>query len=312
MRNYTLFIPFVFCALPSIASAAITPIDSLSSYDNGTGTGWTGIGYSDPSLADPGTDQQTGGQEGDLVGNATAPFFYTAFDNNDTTGDLRDGTISFRTRHGGDSNPAGFEGAISIGIDANGDGQIDGFVGVNNSGSADAIHFWNADNGTGSDNTSISSLKFGTIHTTITEVVNDNYSFRDVVTDDLGAGVSLDIDGDAGAKALIDTYLSFSVDFGDLVTFLEESITGETNPAPFLTDQSAFRYIVGTSKQGNNFNQDTGGIDGTTGEGILFSDPNSPISIPYTPTGAVAIPEPSSTALLFGATSLLLFRRKRA
>lgn len=311
MQNSRLLIPFALCALPSIGSAAVTPIDSLSSYDNGTGTGWTGIGYSDPSLADPGTDQQTGGLEGDLVGNAIVPFFYTAFDTGSAI-DSRDGTISFRTRHGGDSNPAGFEGAVSIGIDANGDGQIDGFVGINNSGSADAIYFWNADNGVSSDNTSISSLKFGTIHTTITEVVGDNYNYRNVVEADLGAGVSLDIDGDAGAKALIDTYLSFSVDFGDLVTFLEQGITGETNPAPFLTDQSAFRYIVGTSKQGNNFNQDTGGIDGTTGEGILFSDPNAPISTAYTPTGTVAVPEPSSTALLFGATSLLLFRRKRA
>ena len=107
----------------SLCSAAITPIDSLSSYDNGTGTGWTGIGYADPSLADPGGDQQTGGVEGDLVGSAIIPFFYTAFDNNGTTGNLRDGTISFRTRHGGDSNPAGFGGALSIGIDANGDGH---------------------------------------------------------------------------------------------------------------------------------------------------------------------------------------------
>ena len=193
-------------------------------------------------------------------------------------------------------------------IDANRDGIIDGFVGVNNSGSSDGIYFWNTTTGSG-NNQSVATLAFGTIHTTITSTAT-NYNWREVQAGDV-PGASLDLDGDAGAKKVTDSYLSFRVDFGDLVTFLEAGVLANSSKVVNLTEETGFSYIVGTSTQGNNFNQDTGGLNGMSGEAILFSAPTAPISNPYTADGTMAVPEPSSAASLLGAGMLLLMRRKR-
>lgn len=311
MSSHSPRLLLLFAALAQSANAAITPIDSLSSYDAGDDTGWTAISYSNPALSDPSTDHQTGIAENDLVGSALVPFFYTAFDNNDTGGNLSDGTISFRTRHAGDSGKSGYNGTLTVGIDANSDGRIDGFVGVNNSGSADAIYLWNAGTSSSTTNTSIASLELGTIAAPPYTQTSTNFNFREVETGDLGAGVSLDLDGDAGAKALVDTYLSFSVDFGDLVTLLEDGILANSGEVVTIDENSNFQYIVGTSNNANNFNGDTGGLDGEIGEDTLFSDPNAPTSQPFTPTGSAAVPEPSSTAFIALLGSLFFIRRKR-
>jgi hypothetical protein len=58
-----------------------------------------------------------------------------------------DGPLAFRVRVDADSSPAGFKAAVFVGVDANADGALDLFIGVNNSGSADTIGIWNPGNG---------------------------------------------------------------------------------------------------------------------------------------------------------------------
>src|SRR3954454_1433737 len=98
---------------------------------------WTGILYSNNN-PDPSNDQQTGTSEGDIVGNAAHASLYTGFGDGGTPS-LTDGTIGFRVRVGADSSPAGFKTAFFVGIDANHDGALDLFIGINNSGSADTV-----------------------------------------------------------------------------------------------------------------------------------------------------------------------------
>src|SRR2546430_12409685 len=109
-------------------------------------TSWTVITYGSNN-PDPSNDQQTGTSEGDIVGNAAHPSAYTQFGDAGTPS-TTDGTIAFRVRVGGDLNPVGFKTALFVGVDANRDGALDLFIGVNNSGSNDTIGLWNPGNGT--------------------------------------------------------------------------------------------------------------------------------------------------------------------
>src|SRR6266571_2187471 len=89
-------------------------------------TTWTPILYPNNNNPDPSNDQQTGSEEGDIVGNVAHPSVYTIFANAGTPS-LTDGTLAFRIRVGADANPPGFKGAAFIGIDANGNGSLDLF-----------------------------------------------------------------------------------------------------------------------------------------------------------------------------------------
>jgi hypothetical protein len=74
---------------------------------------------------DPLNDQQTGQADGDIVGTLANPAFYRAYNGTD---------LYFRVRLGAAQVKAGvpaFGGYLSIGIDANRDGAVDLFLGVN-------------------------------------------------------------------------------------------------------------------------------------------------------------------------------------
>src|ERR1700746_3782438 len=87
-----------FMALCGKTAATVVDVTSPT-------TNWTPVTYASGN-SDPSTDQQTGSEEGDIVGNTTHPAFYTAFGDAGTPS-LTDGTIGFRGRLGADANPAG-------------------------------------------------------------------------------------------------------------------------------------------------------------------------------------------------------------
>src|SRR2546430_15466617 len=172
-------------------------------------TNWTTITYGN-NYPDPSNDQQTGSTESDIVGNIDHPSAYVAFGDAGTPS-LIDGTLGFRIRLGADQNPVGFKGALFVGIDANGDGVLDLFIGVNNSGSADTIGIWNPGSGANISPNTTSIVSAPLASYTITAL---NYNWTAVnTTIDPTVGTATDINGDGKN----DYILTFSVPFADLI-----------------------------------------------------------------------------------------------
>ena len=281
--------------LASSAHSAVTAVIESSSKD------WAAIGYGDNVTPDTPDDHQTGGVEGDLVGSMGVPFFYTLYN---------EGTLSFRTRHGGDADSAGFGGILYIGIDVNNDLTIDAYVGVDHQGNNTDVFIATADSG---DNNSVSSLGYEVVTTSDHEEVDDIYNWREVGADDFDyPDPELDIDGaltpDKKNDDSPDYFLSFQIEFSEL-----ERVLGEDYD---ITTGTGFSYIAGTSTQPNSFNQDIGGINGNDENfdpDKLFEDYNEDSGVtsnPTTPTG-LPIPEPSTSILLLISGLFMTAYRKR-
>lgn len=246
-------------------------------------TSWSVIRYGS-NFPDPSNDQQTGSSEGDIVGNALHPSVYTAFDNGGTPS-LTDGSIFFRIRLGADASPAGFKAALFIGIDANHDGALDLFLGVNNSGSSDKVGIWNPGAGANisPNTTTIVSTPLVSYTPTAT-----NYNWSAVnSTIDPTVGSATDIDG--GGQN--DYFLSLSVPFADVVAQLSLRGIG-------IDENSTFSYVIATATQANSLNQDLNGV-GKTYNGTATWAALGAQSDPFSASG-VAVPEPASGALLLG------------
>lgn len=273
----------------AIASAAIV-VDVASSTTN-----WTAITYTG-SNPDPSSDQQTGGGEGDIVGNLSHPSAYTTFGNAGTPS-LTDGTIGFRVRVGADSNPPGFDGALMVGIDANRDGALDLFIGVNNSGSQAIVAIWNP--GTGL-NISPSTTTIGNTPLVSYVQTATNYSYTAVTLSiDPSVGTATDINADGKN----DYFLTFSVPFMDVVAQLAaRGITGFTEDTPLS-------YVVATSTQGNSLNQDLNGVpktyDTNASWATLGANSNTISS-----SGVYAVPEPGTATLLLSAAACGVLRSR--
>jgi hypothetical protein len=262
-------------------------------------TSWTPISYSS-SNPDPSNDQQTGSSEGDIVGNSLHPSVYTMFGDAGTPS-TTDGNLAFRIRLGADVNPAGFKTAVFVGVDANRDGALDLFIGVNNSGAADTIGIWNPGAGLNisPNTTTIVSTPLVTYTQTAT-----NYNWAPVtLTNDPTVGTATDIDG--GGQN--DHFLSFSVSFSDVVMQLAaRGITGFDENTPLA-------YVIATATQANSLNQDLNGV-GKNYDGAATWSTLGVLSDGMTPAGAVV---PEANSVLCGTLPLLLalvhdyFRRKR-
>ena len=241
----------------------------------GPTTSWTSILYSNNN-PDPSNDQQTGSSEGDIVGNAAHPSAYTMFDDAGTLS-LTDGTLAFRIRLGADTNPTGFKTALFVGIDANSDGKIDLFLGVNNSGSADTIGIWNPGNGLNVSPSTTSIVATPLISYTPTA---SNYYWSAVTTtNDPSVGSATDLDG--GGQN--DYFLGFAIPFSDIVAQLAAvGITFDQN--------STLTYVIATATQANSLNQDLNGV-GAGYNGTLTWSQLGVLSNPMTAGGLAAVPE---------------------
>jgi len=267
----------------------------------GDNTGWTDISY--PALATPDApnDQQTGIAEGDIVGNNTGdPAILTIFDDAGTPA-LDDGYIGFRVRLGEDKPPAGFTAFLGVGLDANLDGAIDLFLGVDNSpsGAGNKVALFSP--GTGA-NTSPSTTSIVATPLVLwnendpLDAIYDNYNFSAVTTID---PLETNTDLDGGKK--VDYYLTFVVPFSDIVTQL--GLIGIV-----FDENSSVQYVVGTSTQPNALNQDLGGPTGGTTSALTW-DQLGAISLEYSASGS-PVPEPSPVVMLgLGLVALSAMRR---
>jgi len=260
----------------SSATAAPIVID-------GPTTAWTPISY--PLLVpDFNDDEQTGSNEADVVGNDSRPALYVQFDDGGTP-DPTDGNIAFRLRLGAQQNPPGFSRFAAVGMDADGDGALDIFIGVDNSGSSDRIEIY--DGGLGG-NTSPSTTTLVSASTPITYAQtgsNYDWSMINDTIEPFQSDFDLDADGNT------DYFLSWLVPFNDIVTLLSSAPHGIT-----IDENSPLQYVVGTSTQDNALNQDLGGPDGGTTSALTWEELGA-VSDPVTPTG-VLVPEPGSLSLL--------------
>jgi hypothetical protein len=234
----------------------------------GSSTNWLAVIYPPGIQTDYFTDQQTGSKESDVVGDDFNPGFLTQFA---TLGGANavTGLLGFRLRLAEEKNPAGFSGAAMFGLDATGDGILDVFAGVDNSGSSDSIGLWAAgtDLNISPSTTSIANSPFTNYTETIT-----NYSWTPVTSAINPSGTN-DIDGGGN-----DFFLSFVVPFEDLIALLNQQ--GITN----FNASSPLRYVAITASQDNSFNQDINGLDGGIGSSINYTNSGA-ISLPTTPSG---------------------------
>lgn len=293
---------FSLGALASICLLAFSPKLNATVVDvNSPTTGWTAIRYSNNN-PDPSNDQQTGSSEGDIVGNIFHASVYTAFGDAGTPS-LTDGTLAFRIRIGADINPNGFKTAAFVGIDANLDGKIDLFVGVNNSGSANEIGLW--DPGAGANVSPNTTSIVSTPLVSYTETAS-NYSWVPVTTTiDPTVGTDLDLDG--GGEN--DYFLTFAVPFGDIVTQLNAlGISG-------FNQNSTLTYVIATATQANSLNQDLNGVDKNYDGSATWSTLGV-LSEQMTASGIAAVPEINPAAwialLAAGLIGDRLFRSRRA
>lgn len=244
------------------------------------------------------SDQQTGQASGDIVGAGTNHGFFTTFNSNGSASNT-DGTLGFRLRldaAGGNKNNPAFDRVAWVGLDANGDAVLDAFIGLGMQGSSSTLGIYAAGNSanTSPSTTSIASTAYKTY---TTDAAHYNYRAVNYVND---GGTTNDVTTSTADDP--DYYVSFMVDFKDLVDFLKtKNIT--------ITDQSGLRYVLATSTQSNSLNQDLGGVNGGINSNSTWTQLGG-FSQTVTVSGTV-VPEPSS--LLLGASALLLaaLRRRR-
>jgi hypothetical protein len=286
---------------PSAAHAAI----SLSGPS--VGAGWIALGANFDFL----DDQQTGDSASDIVGTAASPGFFTAF-NNAGTPSLTDGSLAFRVRlddRGGNNNNIKFDRNLWVGIDADLNGSLDAFIGVATPGGNTTIGIYDA--GTGA-NISPNTTTIATLTTTYTyasSAANFNYRPVNFATD---GGTTNDLT--PGSTGDTDYYVSFSVSFSDVATFLTAQLpTVFTASTPF-TENTPIRYVLGTSTQSNSLNQDLGGVNNKNFSGTSTWTTLGAFSPTITATGQlVAVPELSSSflAIVVSALSFSFHRRRR-
>jgi hypothetical protein len=257
-------------------------------------TAWTALAGNYDYFA----DQQTGQPESDIVGTATNTGFFTTLNDNGSASNV-DGTLGFRLRldqpGGTVANPA-FTRVAWVGIDANQDAVLDVFVGLGLQGSTSVLGIYDAGNSanTGPSTTSISSTAYRTY---TVDASTFNYRAVNFTTD---GGTTNDVTTTTTGDA--DYYVSFMVNFGDLVTFLQtQGIT--------ITDASPLRYVLATSTQHNSLNQDLGGVQGGINSTQTWVQLGGYSQL-VTASGSL-IPEPSGALLGLLSLGTLALRRKR-
>jgi hypothetical protein len=274
---------------PSYLFGQIAPTSATSQ--------WVPILYLN-SFPDATNDLQTGTAEGDIVGNAGHPSLYMKYNDGGTPGPTN-GWIGFRMRLGADANPPGFKGAAFVGVDADLNGTLDLFVGVNNQGSGNRIGIWNPGNGLNvSPNTT--TLVSPPIQS-YTETAS-NYGFNSInsTIDPFATSFDLDTGGST------DQFLTFIIPFSELVARLaQRGFAGFTKDTPM-------QLVAATATQDNSLNQDLNAVFGAINSTNSWSQLGG-FSQLYSFSGTAPVPEPGTYAMMgIGLLTLVaIVRRKR-
>jgi hypothetical protein len=210
-----------------------------------------------------------------------------------------DGTLGYRLRlddSGGPTNKPAFDRAAWIGIDADLNGSIDVFLGLNFSGSATDLGIYAPGTGanTGPSTTSISSTASYSY-----AISSSNYDYR-LVNSATDGGTTNDVTTTTTGDP--DYYVSFQVPFADVAAFLA---TRSIN----ITDQSPLHYVSATSTQANSLNQDLGGVNGGVNSTSTWSQIGGFTQTVY--ASGTVVPEPSSSLLALTALAAGVMRRRR-
>jgi hypothetical protein len=259
-------------------------------------TNWVPILWGDP---DPSADQQTGSSEADIVGTTTQASFYSLFYDGGTPS-LSDDLWGFRLRLAAEKNPPGYSHVAFVGLDADLDGRLDLFLGVNNQGSSSHLGIWLPTPGTNL-NVSPNTLSINSTPLfSYTQSVS-NYSWLVVDANLDPVGPNYNIDGASGSGEQ-DRMLTFVLPFNDVVTAM--ATAGITN----FSANTAIHYVVGTSTQINSINQDLNGVDGGINSSATWDALNA-FSQLYTVNG-IAVPEPQLPGLIGLAAAAWLLRHR--
>ena len=294
MRNPTLrgLLLLIFLAGHGLAQISLTSPT----------TGWTPVSFIGSARSDYLNDEQTGINESDLVGSAVGvnpvqTAFYYDYDGTSNQ-------IGFRVRLDGDSNPAGYTGAIWVGLMLGGmnggNPTVDLFAGMINKGSVSRVGFYHP--GTGA-NVSPSTTTIDNTNPIYSEAISAaNYLFAPVT---LGLAGNDPVSGgtnDVGGDGNTDHFATWVLPFGQLQA--AAFARGFTN----FTSGSTIGFVVGTSEQGNAMNQDLNGTSGNTTSTSTFASLGA-VSPPITASGVI-IPEPGTLAYVPLAFAALLLRRR--
>lgn len=210
-----------------------------------------------------------------------------------------DGTLGFRLRldeAGGPANKPAFDRAAWIGIDADLNGSVDVFLGINLSGSASELGVYapGTSANTSPNTTSIASTAFKSY-----TISTANYDYRPVNFSTDG-GTTNDVTTTTTGDP--DCYVSFMVPFADVASFLAgKSIN--------ITDQTPLHYVSATSTQGNSLNQDLGGVNGGVNSTSSWTSLGGFSQTVY--TSGTAVPELGSVTWIWGIFLSGLIRRRR-
>lgn len=215
--------------------------DLSSGIDLHSTTGWTQV-YPANTQNDLQGDQQTGGSTNsvsqDIVGDASNPSTYMKFSDDKTEFAIR---IRVNNCDGTAANPQ-FNNFSFVGIDANGNGTIDFFLGIYNpTGNNGRLGIYNAD---------ASSLNAGPSTTGISgkplmsfaPVKDVNYSIMQ-------------------ASSNIYNNPDYFITYKFKISDISNAIIGKTKENVTFNADTPFRFITGTAAQDNSFNQDISGMD---------------------------------------------------
>ena len=272
-----------FCA--ATARGQITP--------NSPTPQWVAIRFGNNNFPDPSSDQQTGSSESDMVGNAAHPSLYMRY-NDGGFGSPTNGYLAFRLRVGADQNPSGYIGAAFVGMDANSDGRLDLFIGVNNQGSGNQIGLWNPGAGLNISPSTASIVSPASVSYVET---SSNYGFTAVNSTIDPPALSFDLNADGNP----DQFLSFVVPFSAVVAAMNaRGLTGFDRDKPF-------RLVAATATQDNSLNQDLDGVTGGVNSSATWEQLGALTQV-YSASSQGPIPEPSTMALVSVAAIFLLLR----
>jgi hypothetical protein len=174
----------------------------------------------------------------------------------------------------------GFGGYFRLGVDANGDGNVDLYYGVDDAGRSTGIMFQNP---TGTSNT-IGGTTLGSYYNKVS-LTSTNYNYTSV-------------SGDG--------QLTFIVVFSTVQSAL--STLGIT-----VDENTYMRYIFGTSTNLNTINQDLYGVNGLSST-ATFTDSGAFSDYENFRGGRPIVPEPSTYAqvgAMLGMSVYVMYRKKK-
>jgi hypothetical protein len=283
----------VLLALAATKAHALSVTDPLSSFSrvvayNPGDPGYTaGTNY----LTDPTADQSTGQGADDFVGG-----FYMQ----------SDGTNMVFRMYFNQYRSNGFGGNVRLGVDANGDGAVDVFFGVKDSG------------GGGSQVV----FQIPTVVSATANTTPNNSALGNIITSGAGAAVATSASNyqyiasavQYGDATYPDSEMTFSIPFQTLADTLATVTNPTTGTAFSITTSTALRYVAFTATNTNTVTQDVLGMGAIKTNGNTTFASGS-FSDYYSADGArQPVPEATTvvqTMVLMGLPGYLWARRRR-